>query len=674
MTLTPGPSPTRTHSRPGEGRQAFLDTALAIGRRLARQALWEGTACTWEVLEHLPDPENRVRTIRAGGQLYQGAAGIAWFLGELFRATGDAEVGRAARGGLEHALARGEHLSDLFGFHSGRVGIAWVAVRLAGIFERPADAERARRLLAPLAGQERQDSRLDVIGGAGGAIPACLDLAEKAGWDELRTVARELGEQLIGQAQRRPDGWSWATGGEGAVRNLAGFAHGASGMGLALLELDRATGEGRFRCAAEMAFLYERRLFDEERSNWPDLRHDDLGEALFYQRKDELRRAIREGKPPASEARYLTAWCHGSPGIGLARLRAFELTGQNLYRREAEAALRSTLLALEDALSQGGNYSLCHGIGGNCELPLLAAEILEDPELRQVAERAARRGIETCEARGLPWPCGTVGGVPDPGLLVGEAGIGAFYLRLADPETPSVLLLRPRAGTTATEGRESGFRDLARESVDDFFATTLRVWSRLASPGLALPSWEPGSEPLVRSPAEEAHEILVARLGDESGDLRERLEDAFEPERVRYQLTLELVDFTKAMLRRLVRPAWEEIDLQSATFTLPLGVRLLSTCHDWQSWLATSGPESPPESDVSFLCHQEGNDIRCRRVGPMAALILDAASESASLDEIVARVAEAAGITRPDEELAGRVRAQLRELYVADLVGVRCPE
>ena len=82
------------------------------------------------------------------------------------------------------------------------------------------------------------------------------------------------------------------------------------------------------------------------------------------------------------------------------------------------------------------------------------------------------------------------------------------------------------------------------------------------------------------------------------------------------------------------------------------------------------GPEPPPESDVPFLCHQEGNDIRCRRVGPMAALVLEAA-ESASLDEIVARVAEAAGIARPGEELAGKVRAQLRELYAADLVGVR---
>ncbi len=165
----------------------------------------------------------------------------------------------------------------------------------------------------------------------------------------------------------------------------------------------------------------------------------------------------------------------------------------------------------------------------------------------------------------------------------------------------------------------SNFQELARESADDFFATTLRVWSRLAPPGPALPSWEPGSEPLVRAPVEEAHEVLVTRLGEESGGLHARLEDAFEPERVRYELTLDLVDSTEAVLRRLLRPAWEEIDLGAATFTLTPGTRLLWTCHDWQSWLGTSAPEPPPESDVSFLCHQDGprprSGVRARLPG-----------------------------------------------------------
>ena len=344
-------------------------------------------------------------------------------------------------------------------------------------------------------------------------------------------------------------------------------------MGLALLELDRATGDGRFRFAAEMAFLYERRLFNEERSNWPDLRHD-----LFDQPVDELRRAVRDGKPPVYEETYMTAWCHGAPGIGLARLRAFELTGQDVYRQEAEAALRSTLQAVEDELSQGGNYSLCHGIGGNCELPLLAAELLGDPELRQVAERAARarhrnlRGAGTALALRNPRRC--AGSQPARGRGRNRRLLSAPRRSRESVGPPAA----PASRKTRRRDKKSGnFRQLAQESVDDFFATTLRVWSRFAPPGPLCP---PGDRAASLSSVLRWKRLTRSSSpvsGKRAGSFRARLEDAFEPERVRYQLTLELVDFSGAVLRLLVRPAWEEIDLRSATFTLTPGTRLLST-------------------------------------------------------------------------------------------------
>jgi hypothetical protein len=42
-----------------------------------------------------------------------------------------------------------------------------------------------------------------------------------------------------------------------------------------------------------------------------------------------------------------------------------------------------------------------------------------------------------------PWPCGTSGDTPN--LMLGLAGIGYFYLRLAIPAIPSILLLRREA-------------------------------------------------------------------------------------------------------------------------------------------------------------------------------------------------------------------------------------
>ena len=48
--------------------------------------------------------------------------------------------------------------------------------------------------------------------------------------------------------------------------------HGASGVALALFELAAATGELRFREAAERGFEYEQQYFSSRHNNWPDFR------------------------------------------------------------------------------------------------------------------------------------------------------------------------------------------------------------------------------------------------------------------------------------------------------------------------------------------------------------------------------------------------------------------
>jgi lantibiotic modifying enzyme len=87
--------------------------------------------------------------------------------------------------------------------------------------------------------------------------------------------------------------------------------------------------------------------------------------------------------------------------------------------------------------------SHCHGLGGNCDVLLQGTRVLGRPEWRQRAEEIGRRGIAACHAQQLPWPCGTFGSVEVPGLMLGLAGIGWLYLRLADPEVPSPLIVRP---------------------------------------------------------------------------------------------------------------------------------------------------------------------------------------------------------------------------------------
>ena len=650
----------------------YLEAAAALGRRLVHQASWDGPQCTWEIaVSDRTAGERRAKSQRTGGTLYQGTSGIAWFLAELSAATGEDSFAHTAAGALRHALDDGAtKATNNFGFHSGRVGIAYVATRLAHLLHRDELPDRAWQLLEPLLGQEHHDHGIDVIAGAAGAIPALLELRTTLGREELLTMARALGDRLIALAHREPTGWSWRTMKGSAVRNLNGLAHGSSGIALGLLELAAATGEGKYLCAAELAFLYERQFFDEEAANWPDWRNQAIGEYTYSGRMDALRKDAAEGRVPGYHLHHMAAWCHGSPGIGLARLRAFELTGQTLYRDEARAALPPTLHSIEQAEFGMGNYSLCHGIAGNCEFPLVAASILEEPSLIECCEHALAGGWATYGETERPWPTGAVNAVPDPSLLLGEAGIGFFFLRLAaargqGPDIPSPLLLRPPGEVAPRSKMAEGYETLAREVAEEYFTETLEAWRNAGLDHFDVPVPNPGDAPLATAPAEAAFRALKDTVEAHEGARREKLEDAFLVERECFERTRGIQDFTVEFLYNLVRTPWEEIETANARFQRGLGGHLLAT------------------EEAYFLLYRKENRVRSQPVGPFAALILDAVESPATLAEIVDRIAQAldggeidrAALTAAafTAALTAKVLPQIEQLHRAGFVDAAPP-
>ena len=92
--------------------------------------------------------------------------------------------------------------------------------------------------------------------------------------------------------------------------------------------------------------------------------------------------------------------------------------------------------------SDQANYSLCHGLCGNAEVLREGADLLLQPGGAGLAGTVAAHGARAFGSQFEAWPCGVPGG-STPGLFLGLAGIGHFYLRLARSEVPSVLLLRP---------------------------------------------------------------------------------------------------------------------------------------------------------------------------------------------------------------------------------------
>lgn len=416
---------------PSVSRLAFLGAAEEIGRHICRDAIWHGDRCNW--LGALPEEgpggllTETYTTLTA--DLYGGTSGVAVFLASLYRETGDETARRTSLGAIRQALARADDSMPVSsrGVYGGRTGLAvaagWVG-RLLG------EQELLEASVLLLDGVEEMRSggprEFDLIAGAAGGVVGCLVTMELLGDRRLLGLARDLGDELLETAARTDAGWSWASPAFPTSGNLTGFSHGAGGVGYALLELHRATGDDRYRHGARRAFDYEHSLFDPAVKNWPDLRR--------------LRSAENASRGPS----FATYWCHGAPGITLSRLRAFQLLREDELRGEIEAGLDTTRRWVAAVMpSRAANFSICHGLAGNAEVLLFGQQVLGagGSEGGTLALRVAETGIADYPARGLPWPCGTQGG-ESPTLFLGLAGIGFFYLRLAAPDIPSVLMLK----------------------------------------------------------------------------------------------------------------------------------------------------------------------------------------------------------------------------------------
>lgn len=426
----------------------FLESADRLGSRLCRDAFWAGERCNW--LGWSLEPVSTGWSLAWRSQtpyLYDGTAGIALFLGHLYQRTGDPLQRATLLGAVAHfRQAMAEPGVARQGFHGGAAGVAHVAFELAEILMDEELSAWGLDLLLDLSRAEPDGEHLDLIAGSAGSIPVFLSAAARFGHEELHAAALRHGQTLLDMARSSAEGCSWDVGAPAGLgpQHLVGYPHGTAGIACALLELYRATGESSYRSTALEALRTERAHFSAEHGNWPDLR-------VFEARIQE--------QLPDSGQRFVSAWCHGAPGIGFSRLRILRLLAgdssaeeSNSVREELEVALSTTAADLGRPFVAGvTNFSLCHGLAGNADLLLTAAGELVRPELGQTAEAVGRFGQAYFDQPDQPWPCGVQGGGETPNLLLGLAGIGYFFLRLYAPEeVPSLLLLHLNGEQGAT--------------------------------------------------------------------------------------------------------------------------------------------------------------------------------------------------------------------------------
>ena len=412
-------SGTRRDRATAATHDVLLEMVDRIAARLVGLAIQTRDDATWIGVRSISGTKWSVDQV--GPDLYDGCGGIALFLGyagETLRRAAYTEVAQRAVVTMKRQLDRRAQQDDLpLGAFSGTAGHIYSLMLLAGLWNDEKLLQYANELAVAIPRRLGQDRRFDVAAGAAGAIPVLLQLY-RTGADFALEVATLCGNHLVASSSAFGAGRGWVRD-EISDRPLAGFAHGAAGIAWALLELAAETADQRFVETATAALRYERSLFSSAARNWRDVRKH-AGE-------------LRVAEPLGGEV-FMHFWCHGSAGIGLARLRSMAHWRDEFVEDELRAAAQATLRGF------GLNHSLCHGDLGNLELFCELDEKMPELSCGPSPELLLTKILESMERRG--WVSGHPLGLESPDLMLGLAGIGYGLLRRAKPlRVPCVLLL-----------------------------------------------------------------------------------------------------------------------------------------------------------------------------------------------------------------------------------------
>jgi type 2 lantibiotic biosynthesis protein LanM len=396
-----------------------------VGEVLERSAVRGAGTAGWLGIAQVRERDWTLRS--AGLDLHSGLPGITFFLAYLAAVTREQRYRDLAEAALENIRTllthpRKQEAIKHIGAFDGWGGVIYLFSHLGSLWKAPALYEEAEELLQVLPELIEQDEQFDIIGGAAGCVASLLSLYAVTPASTILELAIRCGDRLLACAHRMQEGIGWKIPLQDVP--LTGFSHGNAGIALSLLRLAAARGEERFHQASMAALAYERSQFSAERCNWPDLQRPGV--------------PARESQASGEEGhRFLVSWCHGAPGIGLARLASLPYLDDATLRQEIAAALQTTLAPDDETL-----HMLCCGTAGKLETLLVASQMLKEPHIEeQVRERVGwlLDRVPAPEEYQEPAPR-----IEPLGLMTGLAGIGYELLRVSHPaQVPSVLALAP---------------------------------------------------------------------------------------------------------------------------------------------------------------------------------------------------------------------------------------
>ena len=420
-------------------KDKILSEAIRIADDILSKAEKEKAGVSWKTLSQ---DMNQNSSWNKSENIYSGVSGIVIFLLELYKVTNEKKYLTAAIEGMNWVEDYcNQNSTNYYPFLTGRIGAAFAMLKMAKTTGDKKYIQKALAIAKNCDAYLKSDQVMDeYINGSAGVLVCLLHLHAVTNEPWLLKKIDLYIDRILNNCFAGSQGIYWDRSNKN-IHGLCGFSHGAAGIGFTFLELGNYFQNPAFYIVAEQAFLYESHYYSEEQKNWPDFRKGIFAPDDYEKHKEAY---LKSDIDFFTKPGYMSNWCHGANGIGLSRIRAFELLKDPIYRQETEIAIEKTIAYTINTKSELQSQCYCHGESGDAEIFLEAYRILKDQKYLDKAILIADKLIKINENKRI-YNHGYAmlrekDRIEDISLYMGNAGIGYFYLKLLNPlDTESLL-------------------------------------------------------------------------------------------------------------------------------------------------------------------------------------------------------------------------------------------
>jgi serine/threonine protein kinase len=374
----------------------YLGVAEAVGNDLCESSLEQGRHRYWE-------SQHPIQQGRAGRDLYAGSSGPALYLCQLYDATLNhkyLEIAESCGRWLAETAPNYSLARKMPGLYFGGCGPGLLYLKL-GVLLRSSDWISRAAEIGRSASKTSPHSP-DILTGEAGTGLYFLMLAQEVDDASFLDSASACLDHLASTREGAGFAWTIPPDHESLSGNAyLGFSHGTAGIGYFVAEYAGFTGDAGAKdlCLRLATWLAEFAEPNGEGLAWP---------------------ITTNGEGPGPPY-----WCHGSGGIMRFLLSAYEATGESWLLDYATGAARMLV-----SRSSWTGPTQCHGLAGAVESLI---DIWQETGNEFWFEQATELAENLMAYRSMSGWTMEYRDAWAPDLLVGEAGIGSAFLRLARP-------------------------------------------------------------------------------------------------------------------------------------------------------------------------------------------------------------------------------------------------